>query len=378
MEVKSCKDTSDHDVSNSKSVNLQTSTVTVPENDEIRLEKMVSNQLNKLTTLSSKDREATLLTLRRIFDNVIQHPNDDKYRQIKLTSKTFSSKVWQYPAGEELMKMSGWVVEDDHVRLRDESHTKAVLKLLELEFKKSAVSADHTHKYSLGKRCRLHGDENVNPATTSLSKCCELSDDTAWRIVVAIQNGEGLWLKELLSPYHVTCVKFMQVAGPLSILEFVCYSRQIGIARILASEYGVDFSSMYEKFLIIFDGCDATESCQSLIIEFIKEFKIDVNRPNHITALHSAVLHKLFTIVKYLVEDCKVDVNFISNSLNSGTPLHMAYGIGELEENMAQYLIEHGADQNAIDGNGRKPKDYKICKGYLNTYAYMSQVCIKR
>ena len=88
---------------------------------------MISKQLNNLvTSLSSKDRKATLSTLKKIFNNIIQHPNDDKYRQINLTSKTFTSKVWQYPAGEELMKMSGWVVEGDHVRLRDDSCVQIV------------------------------------------------------------------------------------------------------------------------------------------------------------------------------------------------------------------------------------------------------------
>ena len=95
---------------------------------------MISKQLNNLvTSLSPKDQEATLSTLKRIFDNIIQHPNDDKYRQIKLTSKTFTSKVWQYPAGKELMKMSGWEVEGDHVtelRLRDDSCVQIVSQLL--------------------------------------------------------------------------------------------------------------------------------------------------------------------------------------------------------------------------------------------------------
>ena len=92
---------------------------------------MISKQLDKLvTSLSPEDQETTLSTLRRIFDNIIQHPNDDKYHQIKLTDETFSSKVWQYPAGEELMKMSGWVVEGDHVRLRDDSYVQIVSQLL--------------------------------------------------------------------------------------------------------------------------------------------------------------------------------------------------------------------------------------------------------
>ena len=86
---------------------------------------MVSKQLDKLVpSLAPKDQEATLSTLKRIFDSIIQHPNDDKYRQIKLSDEIFNSEVWQYPAGEELMKMSGWVVEDDHVRLKDDLHVQ--------------------------------------------------------------------------------------------------------------------------------------------------------------------------------------------------------------------------------------------------------------
>jgi len=72
-----------------------------------------------------------LSILRKIFNNVIQHPNNDKYHQIKLADKTFSSKVWRYPACEELMKMSGWVVEDDHMKLSDDSHIHIVSQLLE-------------------------------------------------------------------------------------------------------------------------------------------------------------------------------------------------------------------------------------------------------
>ena len=54
---------------------------------------MLSKQLDKIiTSLSLEDLEATLSTLRKIFDNIIQHPNDDKYYQIELANKTFSVK----------------------------------------------------------------------------------------------------------------------------------------------------------------------------------------------------------------------------------------------------------------------------------------------
>ena len=47
-----------------------------------------------------------------IFENIIQHPNEGKYHQIKLTSKIITSKIitsktLKYPTGEKLMKMGG-------------------------------------------------------------------------------------------------------------------------------------------------------------------------------------------------------------------------------------------------------------------------------
>jgi len=91
---------------------------------EADFKKILSVKLDKIAT--SFISEATLSTLKEIFDNIIKHPNDDKYRQIKLANETFSSKVWSHPACEELMKMSGWEVEDDHVRLRDAARIQTV------------------------------------------------------------------------------------------------------------------------------------------------------------------------------------------------------------------------------------------------------------
>jgi len=52
----------------------------------------------------------------------------------------------------------------------------------------------------------------------------------------------------------------------------------------------------------------------------------------------------------------------------------MAYGIGE--ENITKYLIEHGADQEALDDDGRKPKD---CKFYRSDkYSVISMYLFKQ
>ena len=330
------------------------------------LSKALAESLEKSTP---KDKEATLSTLKEIFDNIIQHPNDDKYRQIKLTNKRFSSIMWRYPAAVNVMKMSGWEEDGDFVRLRNESDAKAISQLLEQELQKLR---EPTPTYQIE-----HANTDSSSASTNSSKCCvPLAEDIA-QIVVAILNGDGQHLRELLSQYHVACVKNMP-----SVISCVCMSRQIGIARILATKYGVDFNSVGKEgspyYELLFDGCDSSEKCQLLIIQFIKEFNIDVHRRclSTLTALHFAILHKLFTVVKCLVEDREVDVNCVSVVANDGTSLHMAYGIGE--ENIAQYLIEHGADQDALDNDGRKPIDYKLYESSENYYACISQYFMQR
>ena len=348
-------------------------------------------QIRKLTaSLTPQDLIPTFSTLRRIFDNIIQHPNDDKYRQIKLTSKTFSSKVWQYPAGEELMKMSGWVLENDHVRLRDGSCVQILYQLLEQKLKENEIAKSthtaYTHSTPsestvLGKRPR-YKSVSTDASSSNSAECFILSEDVALPILNAIFFGKASKVKDLLKQYDTSCVKNMRVdlRASVPIIGVIFKARQTGIARILVNEYGVDANITDEDsspyFLKLFEGCDSTEPCQSLIIQFIKEFKINVHKHDihHHTALHLAVVHKLFSVIRFLVEDCKIDINYISNPTSGGgTPLHMAYGIGE--RNIAQYLIEHGADQEAIDDDGRKPKDYEFYED--NAYSILSKFCIR-
>ena len=183
----------------------------------------MAEQLRKLTTsLTPQDQEATLSTLRRIFDNIIQYPNDDKYREIKLT-KTFSSKVWQYPAGEELMKMGGWVVEGNHVRLRCESCVQTLSCLLEQKLKENNLAkSTHTPQACmpnsestiLGKRPRFPQDKGAGMSTDAScsSECYALSEDTPiLPIIEAIFTGSGSRLKNFLKQYD-TCVKNIRIS----------------------------------------------------------------------------------------------------------------------------------------------------------------------
>ena len=294
---------------------------------------MISKQLNKLvTSLIPKDQETTLPTLKRIFDNIIQHPNDDQYRQVKLTNKTFTSKVWEYPAGEELMKMSGWVVEGDHVRLRDDSCVQIVSQLL-----KSFLSSSAT---------------GVVP----------FPDDEFQVLIKALYNGDIACIQKLLKVSHISPNGriYSESGSSLNLLRAATIGQQLDIVKLLLTDYSmdpyvvsmsVDASSPY--IVNIF-----TIAPQSFIIAVLKHCGIKADfKTDRVTFLHYAVIYECFDIVSFLLEECSgIDVNVTTDDDDLHTPLHLAYLYGHIQ--IAQYLIQHGADVYAADSNGHTPYEY--------------------
>ena len=104
-------------------------------NVEVKTEDMLLKQLDKqldkfITSLNPGDCKETLLTLQTYYKNINSYPHDEKYHQINLSNKKFYNKVWQYPDGQEFMKMSGWKVEDAFIKLKNDLHIQIVLHLL--------------------------------------------------------------------------------------------------------------------------------------------------------------------------------------------------------------------------------------------------------
>ena len=63
-----------------------------------------------------------------------------------------------------------------------------------------------------------------------------------------------------------------------------------------------------------------------------------------------------FDVVSFLLEECSgIDVNVTMDDCLY-TPLHLAYLNGHTQ--IAQYLIQHGADVYAVDSNGHTPYEY--------------------
>ena len=280
---------------------------------------MILEQLNNL-----KDQEATLSTLRRIFDNIIQHPNDDKYHQIKLTDETFTSKVWQYPAGKELMKLSGWVVEGDHVRLRDDSCVQIVSQLLKLLLFSSATGL------------------------------VPFPDDEFQVLIKALYDGDIACIQKLLKVSHISPNGSIcsESGSSLNLLKAATIAQQLDIVKLLLMDYSMDpyVVTMGDDILVPYIDYIFNIAPQSFIIEIAKH----CSAKNH-TLLHNAVAHNCFDVVSFLLEECSdADVNVTDDHLL--TPLHLAYLHGHTQ--IAQYLMQHGADIYAADNIGCTPYEY--------------------
>ena len=293
---------------------------------------MILKQLDKLDALlKPESREATFSKLKRIFDNIIQHPNDDKYRQIKLNDDTFSSKVWQYPAGEELMKMSGWVVEDDHVRLRDDSCVQIVSQLL-----KSFLSSSAT---------------GVVP----------LPDDEFQVLIKALYDGDIPCIQKLLKASHISPNGRIDSESGSSLILLVAatIAQQIDIVKLLLTDYSMDpyVMSMSDDISLSYIQYIFMYAPQSFIIAIMKYCGVisDFKTTNGFSLLHIAVVCNCFDVVCFLLEECSdIDVNVTDDGLR--TPLHVAYLTGRTQ--IAQYLIQHGADVYAVDSDGYTPYEY--------------------
>lgn len=298
----------------------------------------ISKLLGQLiASLNPNNQESTLSVLRKIFGNILQHPSDDKYRQIKMTDHTFNTRVWQYPASKELMKISGWIVEVDHIYLRNDSSIKIVSQLLN-------VLCEHCHAGFVSL------DTNVVP----------LPDDEFIILVNAIINADMHCIQKLLRVSHISPNNVIYSKSGLSInlLGISTIAQKIDIVKLLIDEYSVDLYSVFMDDDLSESYFEYIFSCapQSFIIQILKYCSAKSNFKTEAGAslLHLAVYASCFDVVRFLVEECNGEVNVTDDGLL--TPLHVAYLAGQTC--IAQYLLQHGADENAMDKHDYVPYEY--------------------
>ena len=311
---------------------------------------MLSKQLDKLiNSLSPEDRKQTLLALQICFKNIDLQPHNEKYRQIKLNNKRLCNKVWQYPAGEELMKMSGWEVVDACIKLKDDSCVKTVLQLL-----KQHQERIHTQKEFQGvlTGSQFEGltlallDENIVEINRLLQHC-------------GITNAGRVYCEDGTS---------------MNLLFAAIATHQNDIVELLVDDYDVipymvDHHSNNHKPCLfrIFD-----EASEAFIIGFLTALGC-INicfEVNGYGLLQTAVLTNCLEVVLFLFENyARMPVNYTDD--HDRTLLHLAYLSGNLE--MAHLLLEIGADETAIDDNGKKPYDYVKGDSKLVDYSKYAQ-----
>ena len=275
--------------------------------------------------------------LRKIFDSIIQHPNDDKFRQIKLAKSSFGCEVWRHPACEELMKMSGWVVEDDHVRLRDDSNVHIVSQLLE----------------SLG------GQKNVSHFhRSSESSISKYLVDEYKSLFSAVVDGNISEIQNFLKPFSVSLAGtiYCENGSSTNLLMSAILTQNLDFAELLVKQHSIDpyvanDSGVRGAFAVF------TIAPQTFTIDFLKCCGVDMSfkaANSGYSLLHNAVFTCCFHVVCFLVEDCGVNVNITDDHLD--TPLHIAYMAGHTD--IAEYLIQHGADVMAVNSRSNVPYDY--------------------
>ena len=279
--------------------------------------------------MNPNDQEATLSTLKGIYDKIIQHSNNDKHRQVKLSDEMFTDAVWKYPGGKELMKMTGWVVEGDCVRLRDDSCVQIVSQLLK------AFSA------------------------RSVTSVMPFPDDEFQYLIKASVDGDIEYIRKSLQVINISRDGFISSKSGrcFNLLHAATTDQNIDFVKLLLTDYSVDpylpskaapLSYIVEIFYY---------APQSFIITVLKhcDILIDFKTKQGISLLHCAIVLCCFDVVCYFLEKCSgIDVNVTDNLRR--TPLHMAYLCGHTH--IAEYLIQHGADLNAEDSNGCTPQQY--------------------
>ena len=82
--------------------------------------------LDKIFNLPTQEIIVAVDTLSKIIQNVLEHPTEEKYRQVKTTNKRFHQAVWRHSAAREFLTLVGWTVvkslDEEKIVLQSDDH----------------------------------------------------------------------------------------------------------------------------------------------------------------------------------------------------------------------------------------------------------------
>ena len=179
----------------------------------------------------------------------------------------------------------------------------------------------------------------------------------------AIRENQFGRVKDLLQNYKQDVTRMFQLA--LSYGRFQIVKHFLENYRIVSNAVGKD------GWRFIHYAC-SREGSVTVVRYLVEKLHCDPMAPenNGNTPLHLAIYYfqfrNNFKIIKYLIEQCHVDIGATNNYKQ--TPLHYAcaYGRSNRENiwaivdtslELVQYLLENGADPEAVDEDGCRPLD---------------------
>lgn len=110
------------------------------------------------------------------------------------------------------------------------------------------------------------------------------------------------------------------------------------------------------------------EACKDGLLDKVKQLiKNNRAQPSDIGAIHRAAAHNHISIVKYLLDDCKVSVDL--QDLSKQTALHCAAANGHAE--IVERLLQSGATTSKVDIEGRTALHYAAGHGKSNIVEFL-------
>ena len=201
-------------------------------------------------------------------------------------------------------------------------------------------------------------DEIISSAT-----CVASFPENEFQILIkAVYDGDIASIQKLLKVSHISLngEVYSKSGSSLNLIKTATIAQQIDIVKLLLTDYSMDPYVMSKSDKASFPYVEYIfhYAPQSFIIEIIKYrgVKRDFKTVDDYYLLHIAVVFNCFDVVSFLLEECSgIDVNATDGNY-SFTPLHLAYIYGHTQ--IAEYLIKHGADANAVDINGHTPHEH--------------------
>ena len=144
----------------------------------------------------------------------------------------------------------------------------------------------------------------------------------------------------------------------VNLLEISTVAQKLEMIKLFLDDYGIDLYSVFmdDDLLQSYFEYIFSFTPQSFIIAILKYcgVKSEFKTESGASLLHLAVYAGCYNVIYYLIEENVIDVNVIDDGLL--TPLHVAYLARQTE--IAQYLLQHGADEHAVDKHDNTPYDY--------------------